>query len=779
MTSPTDKALRLPAWLTSLFFLALLGLVGLTTWQWRDGPPVNANLLQLLPSGAPGELERLAEQRVQEPLNRDLMLLIHHENEELAVELAAEIAGNLQSSGLFSQVRRSVQADLPAVRQQLLKQRLVLLDRASRELLVASPEDFIQQRLQRLYSPFESTVLVPAEQDWFGFADLAQRQLRQPGHIHPRLDGLLVAEHEGRRWAVIHAQTHGDAFDDQLPLLIDDEVRSTRRQVEAEQGELLAAGGMLHAAYGQRQAREEAGLIGSTSLIATLALLHLLFRTPRVLLVALPVAVGALSGAAACIALFGQIHVLTLVLGASLVGVSIDFPLHYLSKSWALQPWHAYRALRLTLPGLALALATNVIGYLAMAFTPFPALSQVAVFSAAGLLGAFACATCLLPALLNAPLQPWAAPLAWAQRGLQLRRGLLRRVPSIWLLFGFIGFCIGGTSQVSFKDDLRQWVSRAPALQQQAERIGQITGFEPTSQYFLVRADNPDELLTRQEALSARLDALVAEQKLHGYLALSQLLAPAVTQENLHLALPRLLEVSQPLLNLGVTVDMLEKELADLLGQPVTGLDEVLAGPLAEPWRPLWLGAQPDGSVAGLVSLQGLRDSAALQGQTDGIAGVMLVDRPAELNRLFAETQRLAAQYKLLAAALILALLCLPFGWRGALRCLAVPLLAALGSLACLGWLGQPLTLFGLFGLLLVTAIGVDYAILMRERIGGAAVSLVGTLLTAVTTWLSFGLLALSSTPAISNFGLAVGLGLVFAFALSPWAADPEEDAAC
>jgi len=59
-------------------------------------------------------------------------------------------------------------------------------------------------------------------------------------------------------------------------------------------------------------------------------------------------------------------------------------------------------------------------------------------------------------------------------------------------------------------------------------------------------------------------------------------------------------------------------------------------------------------------------------------------------------------------------LLCLPFGWRGAARCLAVPLLAALGSLACLGWLGQSLTLFGLFGLLLVTAIGVDYAILMR-----------------------------------------------------------------
>lgn len=779
MTSPTDKALRLPSWLSSLFFLALLGLIALTAWQWRDGPPVNANLLQLLPSGAPSELEQLAEKRVQEPLNRDLMLLIHHPDEESALSLAAEVSDRLRATGLFAEVRRSVQTDLPALRQQLLDQRLVLLDRASREALIASPAEFIAQRLERLYSPFEGTSLIPVEQDWFGLADLTQRQVPQPGHIHPRLDGLLVAEHKGQHWAVIHAQTHGDAFDDQLPLQVDNEVTAARQLVEAQQGELLAAGGMLHAAHAQRQAREEASLIGSVSLVATLALLHLLFRTPRVLLVALPVVVGALSGAAACIALFGSIHVLTLVLGASLVGVSIDFPLHYLSKSWTLQPWQAYRALRLTLPGLALALATNVIGYLAMAFTPFPALGQVAVFSAAGLLGAFACATCLLPALLDAPLEPWAAPLGWAKRGLEVRQALLRRVPAPWLLVAFVVFCIAGISQVSFTDDLRQWTSRAPVLQQQAQQIGRITGFEPTSQYFLTHADNPDELLARQEALSARLDELVADQQLHGYLALSQLIAPAASQEILHLALPRLLEASQPLLDLGVSTAMLQAELAELLAEPVVSLDQVLAGPLAEPWRPLWLGALPDGSVAGLITLQGLRDSAALRGLAEGIGETQLIDRPAELNRLFAETQRHAALLKLLSAALIFALLCLPFGWRGALRCLTVPLLAAMGSLACLGWLGQPLTLFGLFGLLLVTAIGVDYAILMRERIGGTAVSLVGTLLAAVTTWLSFGLLALSSTPAVSNFGLAVGLGLMFAFLLAPWAAEPERQPIC
>jgi predicted exporter len=165
-----------------------------------------------------------------------------------------------------------------------------------------------------------------------------------------------------------------------------------------------------------------------------------------------------------------------------------------------------------------------------------------------------------------------------------------------------------------------------------------------------------------------------------------------------------------------------------------------------------------------------LNNPSLLRVQALDLPGVVLVDRLGDLNKVFAATQISAAELKLASCVLIVLVLMLPFGLTGALRIVALPLLAALCSLASLGWLGQPLTLFSLFGLLLVTAISVDYAILMREQVGGAAVSLLGTLLAAVTTWLSFGLLAVSSTPAVSNFGLSVSLGLAFSFMLAPWA---------
>jgi len=158
------------------------------------------------------------------------------------------------------------------------------------------------------------------------------------------------------------------------------------------------------------------------------------------------------------------------------------------------------------------------------------------------------------------------------------------------------------------------------------------------------------------------------------------------------------------------------------------------------------------------------------------IDGVQLIDRIGELNALFAATQISAAELKALACVAIAALLWLPFGLKGALQVIALPLLAAFAALACLGWLGQPLTLFSLFALLLVTAIGVDYAILMRENIGGPAVSLLGTLLAALTSGLSFGLLLLSKTPVIANFGLTISLGLLFCFLFAPWASPARKE---
>lgn len=521
-------------WLPRLFLILLVAVLALAGWQWRQGAPLSANLMELVPGNTPDALELAAEQRMQEPLNREMLVLVGHAERQQAVAMAEQLGERWQASGLFEKVTWTLQADLPALRQQLLQGRLAMLSTKDREQLIGEPAAFIAERVHTLFDPFTGFSLVPSQDDWLGLTGRIQSS--QPQHGAVQLDigsGALIADADGKSWVLLRARTQGNAFDMKLPLQVADLLQASREQAAQHGVQLLAASGLLYAANGQQQASREMTWVGGGATVGILLLLLLAFRRWRVLLAFVPVLVGMLFGAVACVALFGHMHVMTLVLGASLIGVAVDYPLHYLSKSWSLQPWRSWPALRLTLPGLSLSLATSCIGYLALAWTPFPALTQIAVFSAAGLVGAYLSAVCLLPALLNGmDLRPAQWPLRVAEFLLGVRESLLKRLPSQALLVLALLFCAGGLWHLNSKNDIRQWISAPPQLLQEAQAIARITGYQPTSQFFLVRADNQQQLLERQAALSLRLDQLVHMEKLQGYLALNQLVSPPANSSN-------------------------------------------------------------------------------------------------------------------------------------------------------------------------------------------------------------------------------------------------------
>lgn len=164
-----------------------------------------------------------------------------------------------------------------------------------------------------------------------------------------------------------------------------------------------------------------------------------------------------------------------------------------------------------------------------------------------------------------------------------------------------------------------------------------------------------------------------------------------------------------------------------------------------------------------------MENAAAVQAAVRHLEGVRWVDKRAHLNELFHHTRNQAAWLKLASYALAWLLLWKIFGARRGALILAVPLASALGVVALLGWLGVPVSLFAMFGLLLVSAIGVDYAVYAYAAHESAPARLGGMLLAALTTGISFGLLALSSTPAVAAFGTTVALGVVLNLLFAAW----------
>lgn len=640
-----------------------------------------------------------------------------------------------------------------------------LLTPAQREELGRAPASaLVQEALRVLYqpatarlSPWASDPLGLWQQWWTARAGESRARLR---------DGALWVSHEGMQWVVLPYEVPGSAFSMNGDAVYGNALRAAReaalRAVPAAR--TLEAGIALHAEAAAVQASREVNTIGWGSLAAVLLLVWLAFRSLRpILLVALSLLVGIAVAISVTAWAFGEIHLITLVFGASLVGVGEDYGIHYFAARQG-QPHEAPAGLmRRLAPGLVLALGTTVLAYLVLGLAPFPGLRQMALFSAAGLVAAFATVVCWFPLLDRGrvPHSRFADRIAASLRDVPTLR-LSRRL--LWVALGVAVICALGWAQVRASDDIRQLQSSPPALVQSQGEVGRALGVPSAGQFYLVRGENAQQVLEREEALKARLAPLVAAGALDGWSAVSDWV-PSIAQQQSDAQLTARVEAA---VLAGAGAALGEKPVRPVFAQPPLMLPAWLAHPVSTPSRSLWLG-EAQGKAASVVMLRGVHDAArlpALAAAADGLSGVRWVDKPAEVSSLLGR-YRVSMTWLLLAGYLaVLGALCWRYG-RAAWRAWAPTAVASLVTLAILGWFGQPFQLFNVLALVLLLGIGVDYGIFLLEHPADGA-SWLAVVLGAASTWLAFGLLALSGTPALRAFGLTLLIGIAAVWGLTP-----------
>jgi len=582
-------------------------------------------------------------------------------------------------------------------------------------------------------------------------------------------DGLVsVRDGDGRDWALLRFHSAQPAFrlngDAPLQAALDRATSAASRNAGGEL-KLLRGGVPLHAEAAASRAAWEVNTIGIGSLLAVVLLVWLAFRSPRpILLVALSLLIGLAAGVATTTWLFGKVHLLTLVFGASLAGVAEDYGIHYFACRQG-HPEVPPRALmRQLLPALGLALLTSVLAYLTLGIAPFPGLRQMAVFAAAGLT-----ATCITAVLWF----PWMdAGTPRRSRFASAIAGSLGRWPrwrankaGIALALLVAVFIAMGLSKLRSSDDLRGLQASPPELLAGEIAVGKLLGLPSPAQYFLVEGEDAQAVLRNEERLTDALQPLVAAGRLHGWRAVSDWLPSLQRQQadRASVVPAEALARSRAAAILGEAMDAQTQGAAP----PQLRVEDGLRQPLAAPLRPLWLG-EVDGRHASVVILQGLSPAnvAAVAAAARGLDGVRWIDRTATFSKLLGH-YRVQMGWLLLAGYVAVALALLARFGRIGWRALLPTALAALLSLAALGWMGVPLQLFGVLAQLLLLGMGVDYGIFLLEHRDDGA-SWLAVCLGAASTLLAFGLLALSATPALHGFGLMLLLGIGCVWLLSP-----------
>ena len=758
-----------PEFLAIAWLAVVLAMGAHALWWWQTGAPLDTSILAMLPRDAGSAWEERAREQVVQRGERQLLVLVGHPRAQEAAHAADAAAHALRGAPLDC----SAAEGGPQALDFLSRHHQRLLDPATREALQSlTPVALAQDALRRLYSPLPDVAGIGVAADPFALHGRWLQAQAARSRLQPSA-GRLVAEAEGRHWVALSCSTDGSPFDEAVQQRVTAALAAARRAAQGVGGtEVIAAGVVLHAAAAARSARAEVATIGTGGMAGIAVLLFAVFGSLRpVFVLQLPVLVGALAGLSACLLAFGRVHALTVVFGASLLGVAVDYPIHYASHVSSGAPLaERLRTLRELLPGLTIAMLTTVAAYLALAIPPFPGLRQMALFAGAGLAAAWATVVCWCPWLVVHGVRreaPAVRALLAVQRRVAAWPSRLRWAALACLVLAALPLLPG----VRVNDDLRMLQGSPPELLAEQARVAGIAGLASPAQYFLVTGPDAETVLEREQVLGRTLHAAVADGRLRGHVALSQWVPSLRRQaEDLALQQARIYAEGGALELLAGAADFdaawveaARVRFATARATPLM-LDDWLAQPGAAEQRAQWLGCAY-GGCASVVLLDGVAGTAGLQEMAalaDPDEGVYWVDTVSRTSALLARYRAGMTEVLGLAVAFTLALLWVRHR-RNALRAIVPPLCAAVLTLALFAGCGVELNLFVVLAFVMVLGMGVDYGIYLAEPID-QELSGVGLALDVLTTILGFGLLALSSTPALHLFGVTLAVAVTVAW---------------
>lgn len=749
-------------------FLAVIWLIViavLVTVAGIERPRLDTSMLSLLPASQQQPIVKAASEQMGQQFSRRLLLVINAEDKSLRQQATQQLAAKLSALPEVASVIWQVDGDgLTGLQNSLFPYRYALLTSAMAAQIDAGNTDAIQQQaLAALLSPIgmEQTELV---KDPFGLQRAWILQKTADLKINQQ-DGFLRLNKKPTSYLLI-VSLAGDAFSIPTQQAVMGAYQPVINDMAAKGVTIQTAGLLVHAAAGAEQAQKEMSTIGVGSLLGILLLMLWVFRKIRLVgVVLLPVFIGCLVASATAFIVFERVHVMTFAFGAGLIGVAVDYSLHFLCERQVRD-----KVIRHILPGLLLGLASSVLAYAAQAMAPFPGLRQMALFSVTGLIATWLTVVLWLP-LLTRKMPISTVPLRlnlvrWQQTWPSIER-YPKTIGVILLILTLV--CLLLIAKGKSEDDIRLLQTSSPALMAHERAIQTLLGFNNSTQFLLLPCQQLQGCLEREAVLKQELETLKQQGVITRYDLVSEAV-PSLQQQQKNVDRVAALYQAQ-LAALYTTLGLPDS----LYQQAMQAFNEDKANWLLPEAYPnatsLAQSTQiietPSAGSATIITFAGNRalDQNDLAQFRQQIPELLLVDQVGAISHLMKTYRQQILLWVVVAYAFVF--LILAYRYKLAVwRIILPPLLASLYTLALLmTWL-PGVNLFHMMALILVLGIGVDTGIFLSETHYESQTWLAVTL-SIMTSLMAFGLLAMSQTPVLMHFGLTVLFGLVFVWILT------------
>lgn len=600
------------------------------------------------------------------------------------------------------------------------------------------------------------------------------------GKTPQTFDNAWVSPDKSRALLLIQTNASGDNTDAQQLAMSAIQHAFDNAASHTSATQLLMTGPGVFSVTARDTIKSQVSRLAIISIVLIASLLLLVYRSFSALLLGfLPVISGALAGIAAVSLGFDSVHGITLGFGTALIGEAVDYSIYLFVQSeqneddeqqnWSQRFW----------PTIRLGVLTSIFGFSSLLLSGFPGLAQLGLYSIAGLVVAATVTRFVLPHLLPNNFRIHDVSTIGLNLSSLVKHATKLRWPAVLLLM--IACVVLIQHRANIWDDSIS--SLSPVSQAEVDldtRLRADMGAPDVRYMVVVSAANQEKVLETSEQVATQLQTLVNNGALAAFESPSHYLPSTEMQRTRQKSLPdpstlatRLADATQ---DLPVNAELFKPFLDDVATashQPFLTTASLAHTSMAmavdalliqqkNHWTALLPLTAPEGSD---IDTHQIRELLA----TANLSGVLFVDMKAESDNLYSSYLNEAILLSLGGLIAIIGLLLWVF--RSPMHVLRVitPLAAAvITTTAGLAIFGQQLIILHLVGLLLVVAVGSNYALFFnRSDTLILPRTLASMLFANLTTVAGFGVLAFANVAVLQAMGVTVAPGVILALIYS------------
>ena len=674
---------------------------------------------------------------VQDEMASNFLVLVNSK------ELAKNVQNLALKSLLFKSFEATIDVNLNDIKSDINRSKIALLSRGDLELLKNDKNAFFKKRAEEIFNSF-SFRLLNVNDDFFS---LSSGFSAKNGNVSLNLADLMLEVKDGKKsFFLLKGELKKGASSEGLINFYNE-----LNALKVGQNELFVHSSALYQAFSKQKNESESLYMSVVSLSLTAIFLMLAFRNLRIFYVIFIAAFGfsvAFAGTLLCI---NELNILTILISTSLIGLMFDYVLHWLSKNEgeAIRASSIKNMLKIFLLGLFITLS----GYLAFTFSDLRLLKEVALFSAFALVAAFLASYFFMPLVFEG-VKFYRSKIfdTFLTKFCDLSGAVARHLGVKFLTISLILlaiFLVFDLKNLSKSENVKDYSNMPKSLLADSSYILSLTG---NNQNTMIVTRSNGDILAGEKSL---LDELKKRNLIKDESSLSDMFLSKSEQNELKEAFKKALDDEQIYAiyeKFGFSKDEVRSEILKVLGEKELSANEILALKSMKDFKKFVLDenasvAYVSGFVKGAASDEVLERHNAFS-----------LNFASSLNESLTQAKELALKLKI--AALVVAFLLLWFYFSAIVSALVmgVIIFGVLLTLFIFVIFGINLSIFGVFGLILASAVGIDYMIFALNESLSEKERIYGIFCAFITSFISFFTLSFSQTAALSVFGLSVSL---------------------